>query len=277
MSQPVIITVAITGALPKKKDNPAVPVTPAEQVESTHEAFEAGASLVHIHVRNPDESPGSDPELFGRVQEGVRKHCPGMIVQFSTGGRGRDQKQRGVMLQLKPDMASLATGSVNFPTQIYENPPDFVEALARTMLEHDIKPEIEVFDLAMLYNAANLVKKGLLKDPPHVQFVMGVPNAMPARRTIFDFLRSELKAILPKATWVAAGVGRSQWEVNQWCLEAGGHCRTGLEDNLKVTPDRLAASNAELVKKVADACEKFERTVATPAQARQILGLRAAA
>jgi len=277
MSQPVIITVAITGALPKKKDNPAVPVTPAEQVESTHEAFEAGASLVHIHVRNPDESPGSDPELFGRVQEGVRKHCPGMIVQFSTGGRGRDQKQRGVMLHLKPDMASLATGSVNFPTQIYENPPDFVEALARTMLEHDIKPEIEVFDLAMLYNAANLVKKGLLKDPPHVQFVMGVPNAMPARRTIFDFLRSELKAILPKATWVAAGVGRSQWEVNQWCLEAGGHCRTGLEDNLKVTPDRLAASNAELVKKVADACEKFERTVATPAQARQILGLRAAA
>ena len=112
MSTPVIITVAITGAVPKKKDNPAVPVVPAEQVESTHEAFEAGASLVHIHVRNPDESPGSDPELYGRVQEGVRKHCPGMIVQFSTGGRGREQSKRGAMLYLKPDMASLATGSV---------------------------------------------------------------------------------------------------------------------------------------------------------------------
>jgi uncharacterized protein (DUF849 family) len=145
------------------------------------------------------------------------------------------------------------------------------------MLENDIKPEVEVFDLAMLYNAAGLVKKGLLKDPPHVQFVMGIPNAMPARRAIFDFLRSELKEILPRATWVAAGVGRHQWEVNQWCLEAGGHCRTGLEDNLRIEPNRLAASNAELVKKIADACEKYERTVATPAEARKILGLRCAA
>jgi len=276
MSQPVIITVAITGAVPKKKDNPAVPVVPAEQVESTHEAFEAGASLVHIHVRNPDESPGSDPELYGRVQEGVRKHCPGMIVQFSTGGRGREQSKRGAMLYLKPDMASLATGSVNFPANIYENPPDFVEGLAKAMLENDIKPEIEVFDLAMLYNAANLVKKGLLKDPPHVQFVMGIPNAMPARRSIFDFLRSELKQILPNATWVAAGVARHQWEVNQWCMETGGHCRTGLEDNLKIEPDRLAKSNAELVKKIVDSCARFDRRPATPKEARQILGLRAA-
>jgi len=276
MNQPVIITVAITGALPKKKDNPAVPVTPSQQVESTHEAFEAGAALVHIHVRNPDESPGSDPELYGRVQEGVRKHCPGMIVQFSTGGRGRDQSLRGAMLHLRPDMASLATGSVNFQTQIYENPPDFVEGLARTMLEHDIKPEVEVFDLAMLYNAASLVKKGLLKDPPHVQFVMGIPNAMPARRTIFDFLRSEIREVMPRATWVAAGVGRHQWEVNQWCLETGGHVRTGLEDNLRIEPDRLAASNAELVKKVVDGCTRFGRRPATPAEARQILGLRPA-
>jgi uncharacterized protein (DUF849 family) len=277
MSEPVIITVAITGAVPKKKDNPAVPVTPAEQIESTHEAFEAGASLVHIHVRNPDESSGSDPELFGRVQEGVRKHCPGMIVQFSTGGRGREQEKRGAMLYLKPDMASLATGSVNFPTAIYENAPDFVERLAKTMLDNDIKPEVEVFDLAMLYNAANLVKKGLLKDPPHIQFVLGIPNAMPARRTIFDFLRKELAEVLPRATWVAAGVARHQWEVNQWCMENGGHCRTGLEDNLKIAPDRLAASNAELVKLIVDNCAKFNRRPATPVEARQILGLRAAA
>ena len=276
MSQPVIITVAITGAVPKKKDNPAVPVTPAEQVESTQQAFEAGASLVHIHVRNPDESPGSDPDMYGRVQEGVRKYCPGMIVQFSTGGRGREQAKRGAMLYLKPDMASLATGSVNFPTAIYENPPDFVEGLAKAMIENDIKPEVEVFDLAMLYNAANLVKKGLLKDPPHVQFVMGIQNAMPARKSIFDFLRSELKEVLPNATWVAAGTGRFQWEVNKWCLEAGGHVRTGLEDNLKIEADRLAASNAELVKKVVDNCEKYGRRPATAAEARQILGLRTA-
>jgi 3-keto-5-aminohexanoate cleavage enzyme len=277
MQTPVIITVAITGAVPKKKDNPAVPVTPPEQIESTHEAYEAGASLVHIHVRNPDESPGSDPDLYGKVQEGVRKHCPGMIVQFSTGGRGRDMSARGAMLHLKPDMASLATGSVNFPDRIYENPPDFVESLAKAMLDNDIKPEVEVFDLAMLYNAANLVKKGLLKEKPHVQFVMGIPNAMPARRSVFDFLRAELPAVLPGATWVAAGVARFQWEVNQWCLETGGHCRTGLEDNLKIDQNRLAASNAELVKKIADNCERFGRRPATPAEARQILGLRAAA
>lgn len=277
MPQPVIITVAITGAIPRKKDNPAVPVTPAEQVESTQEAFEAGASLVHVHVRNPDESPGSDPELYGRVQEGVRKHCPGMIVQFSTGGRGRDQAARGAMLYLKPDMASLATGSVNFPVGIYENAPDFVESLAKTMLEYGVKPEVEVFDLAMLYNAANLVKKGLLKGPPHVQFVMGIPNAMPARRSIFDFLRSEIAEVLPGATWVAAGIGRHQWEVNRWCLEAGGHCRTGLEDNLRIEPDRLAASNAELVAKIARECDRYGRRPATPAEARGLLGLPAAA
>ena len=275
--QPVIITVAITGSVPKKKDNPAVPVTPQEQVESTHQAFDAGATLVHVHVRNPDESPGSDTEAFGRILEGVRKHCPGMIVQFSTGGRGRDAAQRGAMLHLKPDMASLATGSVNFPTNIYENAPDFVESLARTMQQHGVKPEVEVFDLAMLYNAANLVKKGLLEENAHVQFVMGIPNAMPARRSIFDFLRAELAEVLPKATWVAAGIGRHQWEVNQWCLEAGGHCRTGLEDNLRFDATRLAASNAELVKKVVDACGRFGRRPATAAEARGILGLPALA
>lgn len=277
MSKPVIITVAITGALPRKKDNPAVPITPSEQIESTHEAFEAGASIVHVHVRNPDESPGSDPQLYGQVQEGIRKHCPGMIVQFSTGGRGRDPVARGAMLYLRPDMASLATGSVNFPTGIYENPPDFVEGLARTMLENDIKPEIEVFDLAMLYSAAKLVKLGLLSARPHIQFVMGVPNAMPARRSIFDFLRAELSDILPEATWVAAGIGRHQWEVNQWCLAEGGHCRTGLEDNLRFDETRLATSNADLVKKIVDSCPLFDRRPATPPEARAMLGLRAAA
>jgi uncharacterized protein (DUF849 family) len=272
-TQPVIITAAITGAVPRKKDNPAVPVTPQEQIESTHEAFEAGASLVHVHVRNPDESPGSDPELFHQVQEGVRKHCPGMIIQFSTGGRGREQAARGAMLGLKPDMASLATGSVNFPTSIYENAPDFVEGLARTMLDNGIKPEIEVFDVAMLYNAIDLSKRGLVPGPLHVQFVLGIRNALPARRSVFDFLRAELAELMPEATWVAAGTGRFQWEVNQWCLAEGGHCRTGLEDNLKIEPDRLAASNAELVRKIVDACPRYGRHAASPAEARRILGL----
>lgn len=276
MTKPCIVTVAITGSIPMKKDTPAIPVTPSEQIESTQEAFEAGAALVHVHVRNEDQTPGSDPAKFAIVQEGIRKHCPGMIVQFSTGGRGRDQNQRGAMLYLKPDMASLATGSVNFPKGIYENPPDFVEGLAKTMLDNDIKPEIEIFDLAMLYNAANLVAKGLLKAPPHVQFVLGIPNAMPARRSILEFLIKELNDVLPGATWTAAGIARHQFQVAEWAMELGGHCRTGLEDNIRFDKDRLANSNAELVGKAVEACARFDRRPATVAEARQLLGLRAA-
>jgi 3-keto-5-aminohexanoate cleavage enzyme len=272
-NQPCIITVAITGALPKTIESPAVPVTPAQQIESTHEAFEAGASMAHIHVRDGNEDPSSDPELFAQVQEGILKHCPGMIIQFSTGGRGRDQDQRAAMLHLKPDMASLATGSVNFPVSIYENPPDFVQGLAQRMIDNNVKPEIEVFDAAMLYNAANLVKKGLLKAPAHVQFVMGIPNALPARRSLLEFLIAEKNDIMPDATWTAAGIGRHQFEVNKWCLELGGHCRTGLEDNLKMTKDRLASSNTELVSLIVDAAGDYNRSPATPVEAREILGL----
>jgi uncharacterized protein (DUF849 family) len=276
MTEATIITVAITGALPRKAQTPAVPVTPAEQIESTQEAYEAGAALVHIHVRNKDESPSSDPELFARVQEGVKKHCPGMIIQFSTGGRGRSQNERGLALNLRPDMASLATGSVNFPKQIYENPPELIEALARTMLELDVKPEIEVFDLAMLYNARNLADRGLIKRPLHVHFVMGIPNALPARRKVLEFLVSELKDIMPDATWAAAGIGRHQLEVNEWTLALGGHVRTGLEDNIKFDRDRLASSNAELVARLRDLCGKHGRHAASPKEARAILGLSAA-
>ncbi len=274
VTRPAIISVAITGSLPQKANNPAVPITPDEQIESTHAAFEAGAALVHIHVRDDEGRPSSDPARFARVQDGVRKHCPGMIVQFSTGGRGRGLAERGSMLYLKPDMASLATGSVNFPTSIYENPPDFVEDLARDMLGHGIKAEVEVFDVAMLYNAAELVKRGLLKTPPHVQFVLGLKNALPARRELLEFLVRELEAILPGATWTAAGMARNQLVVNHWALELGGHARTGLEDNLRFDEHRLAASNAELVARVAAITRDYGRTVATPAEARALLGLQ---
>ncbi len=277
MSQPCIITVAITGSVPRKRDNPALPVTVAEQIESTHAAFEAGATLAHLHVRNDDETPSSDPEKFARLQEGLQRHCPGMIIQFSTGGRGRALEARGAMLYLRPDMASLATGSVNFPTIVYENPPDFVRSLATTMRDSTIKPEIEVFDLAMLYNTADLVAEGLIVAPPHVQFVFGVKHALPARRDILEFEVAKLKELLPGATWTAAGIGRHQLEVNHWALEMGGHCRTGLEDNIRWDKATLAASNAQLVGRVAELCAKYDRPVATVAEARALLGLRPAA
>jgi uncharacterized protein (DUF849 family) len=273
---PCVISVAITGSLPSKEQNPAVPITPSEQIESTHEAFEAGAALVHIHVRDEAGRPASDPARFALVQEGVRKHCPSMIIQFSTGGRGRRLDERGSMLYLRPDMASLATGSVNFPTSIYENPPDFVESLAQEIAKNGAKPEVEIFDVAMLYNAVELVKAGLLAAPPHVQFVLGLKNALPARRELLEFLVRELNELLPGATWTAAGMGRHQLTVNHWALELGGHCRTGLEDNIRYDQSRLAQSNAELVERVARLTVEHGRRVATPAEARRMLGLRAA-
>jgi 3-oxoadipate:acetyl-CoA acetyltransferase len=277
MTKPAIIAVAITGSVPRKSDNPAVPVAPAEQIESTHEAFEAGATLVHVHVRDDDQSSSSDPNRFALVQEGIRKHCPGMIIQFSTGGRGRTQEERGAALSLRPDMASLATGSVNFANQIYENHPDLVKAMAKAMLDQGIKPEIEVFDLAMLYATQRMVSAGLIAPPPHVQFVLGIPNALPARRRVLEFGISELHELMPGGTWTAAGIGRHQVEVARWALELGGHIRTGLEDNLKYDKTRLARSNAELVEQVAVLCPEYDRHPASPAEARQVLGLPATA
>ena len=270
---PCIITVAITGSVPKKIDNPTIPITVSEQIESTRMCYEAGASLVHLHVRNEDESPSSDAEKFKELLDGIKDSCPKTIIQFSTGGRGRSQEERGQMLYLKPDMASLATGSVNFPTSIYENPPSLINDLANSMLNNSIKPEVEIFDLAMLYNAIQMVKDGLLLEPIHVQFVFGIRNALPAKKNILEFQISELKKFLPQSTWTAAGLGKSQLIVNEWSLELGGHCRTGLEDNIKYDKTRLANGNEELVERLALLSNKFNRPVATPTEARKILGL----
>jgi uncharacterized protein (DUF849 family) len=242
-------------------------------VESTHAAFEAGATIAHVHVRNDDQTPTSNPERFAQLLAGLRKHCPGMIVQFSTGGRSGKGAERGGMLHLGCDMASLSTGSCNFPTIIYENHPDLIRELAQKMLDHHVKPEIEVFDLSMLYQALRLADEGLLRKPLHVQFVMGVKNAMPVIRQAFDFMVDEVTRLAPESTWVAAGIGKHQLEVNRWCLERGGHCRTGLEDNIRWDETRLAASNAELVRRVADLCPAYGRHPATPAEARALLGL----
>lgn len=271
---PVVVAVAITGSVPRKKDNPAVPITPSEQIESTHEAFEAGAALAHIHVRNDDETPSSDPQRFAEVQEGIRKHCPGMIVQFSTGGRGRDPSARGSSLYLKPDMGSLSTGSVNFPTIVYENSAALVEQLATGMKTGSIRPEIEIFDLSHLHGARRLIEAGLIDEHPHVQFVLGVKNAMPADEHVLDILLAELKRLMPKATWTAAGIGRHQAEVMGWALSRGADAvRTGLEDNIRIDKSRLAASNAELVAFACEAVTRHGRRVATPAQARSALRL----
>ena len=274
MTTPCILCVAITGSVPTKAANPAVPISIAEQVESTHAAFEAGASICHAHVRNDDETPSSDPEKFARLMEGVQKHCPGMIIQFSTGGRSGAGRERGGMLSLRPDMASLSVGSNNFPTRVYENPPELVDWLASEMKAHEIKPEIEAFDLSHIHKAAEMNRDGRIPGQLYVQFVMGVKNAMPVDRETFDFYIQTLNRFAPDAQWCAAGIGPNQIVLNEWAIAAGGHTRAGLEDNVRLDRETLAPSNAALIQRAADLCAKYERPVATAAQAREILGLR---
>ncbi|MEQ5766397.1 3-keto-5-aminohexanoate cleavage protein [Halomonas sp. H33-56] len=273
MSTPCIICVAITGSVGRKEHNPAIPVTIEEQVESTQAAFEAGAAIAHCHVRNDDQSPTSDPEKFARLMEGLRTHCPGMIIQLSTGGRSGAGEARGGMLRLKPDMASLSVGSNNFPNRVYENPPQLVEWLADEMLKYDVKPEIEAFDLSHIHQAVALSKQGKLKGPLYVQFVMGVKNAMPVDKPTLDFYVETLNRLAPDAQWCGAGIGPNQALLNEWSIAAGGHTRTGLEDNVRLDRHTLAPSNAALVERVVTLCEKYERPVATWQQARRMLDL----
>jgi uncharacterized protein (DUF849 family) len=274
LTKPCIICVAITGSLPTKADNPAVPVTIAEQVESTQAAFEAGASIAHCHVRNDDQSPTSDPEKYARLKEGLEAHCPGMIIQLSTGGRSAAERERGGMIPLRPDMCSLAVGSNNFPERVYANPPDLVDWLAAEMKRYDVKPEIEAFDLSHIHQAVAMSRDGRIAGPLYVQFVMGVKNAMPVDRDVFDYYVRTVQRLAPDAEWCGAGIGRHQIELNEWCIAAGGHTRTGLEDNVRLDRTTLAPSNAALVGRCVDLCEKYDRPIASAAEARQILGLR---
>ena len=273
MINPCIICVAITGSVPTKEDNPAVPISISEQIESTQECYELGASIAHCHVRNDDGTPSIDPDKYRRLKEGIEKYCPGMIIQLSTGGRSGHGFDRGKMLSLKPDMASLTVGSNNFPTRVYENPPDLVDWLAEEMIKNSVKPEIEVFDLSHIHQAANLAKQNKLQGNLYIQFVMGVKNAMPADFDVFEYYIKTVNRLLPKALWCGAGIGKNQRILNEWCIKLGGHVRTGLEDNIRIDKETLAPSNASLVKIAKEICEQYNRPVASWKKAREILEL----
>jgi uncharacterized protein (DUF849 family) len=274
--KPCILCCAITGSLPRKSNNPAVPISISEQVESSHAAVEAGATIIHAHVRNEDETPSSDPDKFAALKEALEKHCPGVVIQFSTGGRSGAGQERGGMLSLRPDMASLSVGSNNFPTRVYENPPDLVDWLASEMTRYDITPEVEAFDLSHILQAIAMHDGRKMPGKLYVQFVMGVKNAMPADKAVFDFYVQTMRDRAPDAEWCAAGIGPNQIVLNEWAIAAGGHTRAGLEDNVRIDRDTLAPSNAALIARAAVLCAKYERPVATIAQTRTMLGLRPA-
>lgn len=266
----LIITVAVTGSLPTKQITPHVPITPHEIVRDGIACEAAGASVIHIHARDPrDESPATDLGIFEKICSGIKVET-NLITQISTGGRaGMAYEQRCERLQLKPEMASLTTGSVNFPNSVYENSPGLIEALAADMQKYGIKPEMEIFDLSMISNATALVKKGLVSAPLHFDFVMGLKGAIPATVENLVHMRSTIPS---DATWTVAGIGKAQLAMTTHAILMGGHVRVGLEDNIYLRRGELA-TNAQLVERVVRLADILGREVATPDEARQLLHL----
>ncbi len=266
----LVITVAPTGSLPKKSQNPYVPITPSEIIEDGIRCESAGAAMIHVHARNiADESPSTDYRLFEEIYEGLKSKT-NLIIQISTGGRaGMGYEARSERLRLRPEMASLTTGSVNFPTSVYENSPQLIEALARDMGKYKIKPEMEIFDLGMINNAVLLADRGLAKAPLHFDFVMGLKGAMTATVENLVFLKN---TIPQDATWTVAGVGAAQLTMGAHAILMGGHVRVGLEDNIYYRRGE-PATNERLVARMAGLCRTFGREVASPDEAREILSL----
>jgi 3-keto-5-aminohexanoate cleavage enzyme len=266
----LIITAAITGAETTKKMNPHLPCSPEEQAEAAHAAWQAGASIVHLHVRDENERPSQSLELFEKVTNLIRNRCD-LIIQFSTGGAvGTPVQDRMAPLKLKPEMASLNVGSINFGDEVFENLPKDIEALAKEMSRLKIKPEIEVYDLGMLEYGISLVRSGLIPAPAHFQFVLGTKFGISgAPENLFT-----MKSKLPEGcTFAVAGIGRHQLQLAPLAIVSGGHVRVGFEDNLYFSKGVLADSNAQLVKRIADLSKLLQREVATPKEAKEILAL----
>ncbi len=265
----LIITVAPTGSIPKKKDTPHVPVRIEEIVACALRCEDGGASIVHIHIRDEDENPSDDPRVFHEIVNRIRARSD-LIIQVSTGGRaGTDLESRIQRLQMCPEMASLTTGSVNFRTSAYVNPPDLIEALAEEMHRLAIKPEMEIFDLSMINNAVALADRSLTDKPLHFNFVMGLQGAMPAKIGHLVHLATGLPA---ESTWTVSGIGAAQLKMNLHAVLMGGHVRVGLEDNIYYKKGELA-TNERLVERIVRLSKELGREVATPDEARKILGL----
>ena len=265
----LIITIAPTGSVPKKKHNKYIPITPSEIAECALRCEDAGASVLHIHVRDENENPSDDPALFQEVVDKLKGRS-NLIVQISTGGRANATlESRKARLAVPCEMASLTTGSVNFPNSVYANPPDLVSALAAEMKERGIKPEMEIFDVSMINAAIDLRDRGLADDPLHFDFVMGLKGAQPATIEHLVYLRS----LIPhESTWTVAGIGAAQLVMGTHAILMGGHVRVGLEDNLYLRKGVLA-SNEMLVERIARISRELGRDIATPDEARTILHL----
>ncbi len=267
---PLIITAALTGAEATREQQPNLPVTPEELIEAAVACREAGAAMVHLHVRTEDGTPSSDPELFRQAVRGIRARTD-LIVQVSTGGAvGMSEDERLGGLLANPDMASLTPGSVNFGSEVFLNPPDLVRRFAARMKALGVVPEIEIFDHGMIPSALALQAEGLVPTPGLFDLVLGVPGGAPAN---FETALLLMRQLPSGATCTIAAVGRHQLPLNAFAILTGAHVRTGLEDNIYYRAGRKAASNAELVARVARIAQELERPLASPEEARTILRL----
>jgi len=276
---PLVITAALVGAETTREQTPYLPISPEEIAQEAKRCRDAGAAMVHLHVRNADGTPSQSADLFRQTIERIRELAPDLICQTSTGGAvGMDVDERTQPLTLtgraKPEMATLSTGTVNFGTDVFWNPRPLIRDIARRIRAGGIVPEIECFDAGMVDEALSLVKEGLLELPAHFDFVLGVPGALGARRDAIEYLRSQLPE---GCTWTVAGVGRHQLPMADIAIEMGGNVRVGLEDNIYVSKGVLAKGSYELVERVVELARARDRAVATPDQARQILRLPARA
>ena len=266
----LIITAALTGAEVTRNDNPNLPITPEELAGAAYDCYRAGASIVHLHARNEDQSSTQSAEVYRKIIDLIKARC-NLIVQVSTGGAvGMSAEERLQPVYLKPEMATLSTGSVNFGDDVFMNPPGYIEEFAKIMQEQGVKPEIEAFDVGMINNALQLLKKGLLSEPLHFDFVMGVPGGIAG--TIKNLLHMA-ESIPAVSTWTVAGVGRTELPLGTAAVIMGGHVRVGFEDNIYYTKGVLAESNAQLVERIARVAEIHSRPVASPDEAREILNL----
>lgn len=264
----LIITAAITGAETTKEMNPNLPCSPEEQAEAAYQCWKAGASIVHLHVRDLHGKPSQSIELFEKVKRLIKEKCD-LIIQFSTGGAvGTPVEERIAPLHLRPEMASLNVGSINFGDEVFENLPKDVETLAKEMKRLNIKPEIEVYDLGMLEYGTSLVKSGLISEPAHFQFVLGTKYGLSGAPENLFHMKSKLP---PGSTFAVAGIGRFQLQLAPLAIVSGGHVRVGFEDNIYYSKGVLAESNAQLVKRISQMAELLQREVASPEEAKKIL------
>ncbi len=269
---PVIITCAITGAETTREKQPNLPITPNEQARAAADAVKAGASIIHLHVREDDGKPSQRVERFKESIDAIRAAAPGVIIQISTGGAvGESIEKRAEPLSLKPEMASLNLGTMNFGDDVFMNHPKDILGLASKMQSFGVMPELEIYEAGMLENAFRLAKQGVLREPLHFQFVLGVPGGMSG--DIKNLVH--LVSLLPsdRFHWGVAGVGRFQLPLAAHALAMGGHVRVGFEDNIFYRKGEVAVSNAQLVERISRIASELGREVATPAVARKLLGI----